>query len=162
MAMHITIYYHEKVEEKVYVSKDRRRQVTVNTFQKWQGQYNALFETLSWLRCDRDATDKKLVSVLYCETCRKYKTRIKGQKNFSITWIHGTSNQRMSSIIDHAKSTQHKAAMAYFKTDQARASDKPVTASSPIARCLMNMDVTARKRTKRKFDICYMLWLRKE
>ena len=82
---------------------------------------------------------------------------VKPEKNFSIAWIHGTSNQRTGSIIDHAKSTQHKAAMAYFKTDQARASDKPVTASSPIARCLMDMDVTARKRTKHKFDICYVM-----
>ena len=134
-----------------------KRQVTVNTFGKWQGQYNTSYETLTWLRCDKDTSDRGVVSSLYCDICRKYESRIKAQKNFSLAWIKGTTNHRTSSIIDHAKSVQHKAAMAYFKADQARASDEPVTSFSPIARCLMQMDETAKNRTMRKFDICYVM-----
>ena len=137
--------------------KKDRRQVTVRTFEKWQGQYNPAHESLTWLRCDKDPNDRSLVSVLWCEPCRKYEARIKGQKSFSSAWIQGTPNQRTSNIVDHANSNQHKASMAYLKADLAKSNNQSVTSYSPIARSLMNMDATTRERMKRKFDICYVM-----
>ena len=69
--------------------KADKRQVTVNTFQTWQGHHNASFETLSWLRCDKDTTDKTLVALLHCDVCRKYETRIKGQITFLLRGYMG-------------------------------------------------------------------------
>ena len=66
-------------------------------------------------------------------------------------------NQQTSSVINHANSNQHKAAMLYLKTDLAKASNEPVTSFSPIARSLMNMDTSTREQMKRKFDICYVM-----
>ena len=139
------------------VEKKDRRQITVRTFEKWQGQYNTPHESLTWLRCDKDPNDRSLVSVLWCEPCRKYEARIRGQKSFSNAWIQGTSNQRTSSVIDHANSNQHKAAMSYLKSDLAKANNEPVMSFSTIARSLMNMDTATRERMKRKFDICYVM-----
>ena len=76
--------------------KKRKRQITVTTFNKWQGQYNSLHKSLLWLRCDKDRTDRRLVSALWCCICRKYEKHITGLKNFSKAWIDGTDNQRTS------------------------------------------------------------------
>ena len=97
-------------------SKLSKRQISVKTFEKWQGQYNSEFEMLTWLRCDKDRGDRTLVSVLWCDVCRRYESKITGQKNFCKTWLDGSSNHRTSSLLDHAKSSQHKAAMMCFKT----------------------------------------------
>ena len=134
--------------------KKGRRQITVRTFEKWQGQYIPAHESLTWLQCDKDPSDKTLISELWCEPCRKYEARMKGQKNFSNAWIRGTSNQRTSNVIDHASSNQHKTSMAYLKADLAKANNQSF---SPIAHSLMNMDATTRERMKRKFDICYVM-----
>ena len=129
------------------------------TVERWQGQYNTHHENLTWLRCDKDPSNKSLVSVLWCEPCRKYEAQIKGQKNFSSVWIQGTSNQRTSSVVNHANSNQHKAAMANLKADLAKATNKSVTSFSLIGRSLMNMNATCstRERMKHKFDICYVM-----
>ena len=73
--------------------------ITVRTFEIWQEQYNAPHKNLTWLRCDKDWSDRSLVFVLWCELCRKYEARIKGQKNFSSEWIQGTSSQWSSSVV---------------------------------------------------------------
>ena len=140
--------------------KKDRRQITVRTFKRWQGQYNAPHESLTWLRYDKDPSDRSLVFVPWCEPCRKYEARIKGQKNFSSAWIQGTSNQRTSSVVDHVNSNQHKAGMAYLKVDLAKANHEPVGSFSPIGRSLMNMDATTRERMSANL-IFAMSWLRK-
>ena len=85
--------------------KKDRHQITIRTFESWQGQYNAPHRSLTWLRCDKDPSDRSFISMLWCEL---YRTRINRQTNFSSTWIQGTSNQRTSSVVDHANSNQHK------------------------------------------------------
>ena len=137
--------------------KKDKHQITVRTFEKRQSQYNPSHSSLTWLQCEKESSYRSLVSVLWCEPCRKYEARIKGQKNFSSAWIEGTSNQRTSSMIDHANSNQHKASMAYLKADLAKANNESVTCFSPIARSLMNMDASTRERMKRKFDICFVM-----
>ena len=54
-------------------------------------------------------------------------------KHFSCAWITGSSNQKISNIVDHANSDQ---AMAQFKADQAQSQNKPLTSYSTIAQCL--------------------------
>ena len=137
--------------------KKVKRQLSVKTFERWQGQYNTEHKSLSWLRCERDPRDKTLVSVLWCEVCRKYEARIRGQKSFSKAWIEGTANQRTSNVLDHANSGQHKAAMSHYKADQAKTHNESAAVYAPIASSLMNMDAATKARMKRKFDICYVM-----
>ena len=108
-------------------SKKAKRQVTVATFNKWKSQFEREHETLSWLRCDEDADDKSLVAVLWCQACRTHERSITGLKNFSRVWIVGSTNQRSSNVVDHAKSEQHRAAMSRVYVEAAKASNLPVT-----------------------------------
>ena len=93
--------------------------------------------------------------MLWCEHCRKYEAGIKGQKKFSSAWIQRKLNQRTNSLIDHANSNQHKAAMAYLKVDMAK--QRISHFLLPVSHSLMNMDATTRERMKHKFDICYVM-----
>ena len=112
---------------------------------------------MTWLH---DGQDKSLVSTLWCAICRQYETRICGHKNFSQAWIDGSSNHKTSNITDHANSEPHKAAMMYFRKDQAKSRNEPVTSYSPIAHSLLSsasMVPAVRERIKKKFDISFVV-----
>lgn len=66
---------------------------------------------MSWLRCDIDKSDKTLADTLWCEACRKHEEKLRGMKNYSSTWVKGSTNHKTSSVLDHANSDQHKAAL---------------------------------------------------
>ena len=141
-------------------TKQSKRLVSKDTFQKWQRTYEKEHQSLTWLRAEMDGQDKFLVSTLWCAVCRQYETRICGHKNFSRAWIDGSNNHKTSNISDHANSESHKAAMMYFRKDQAQSRNEPVTSYSPIARSLLSsasMDPAVRERVKKKFDISFVL-----
>lgn len=58
--------------------------------------------------------------------------------------LHGSLvnslNHRTSNITDHVLSDQHKTAMTKLRADQAKASNKSITAYSPLARSLLTLD----------------------
>ena len=139
-------------------AKQLKRQVSKETFHKWQRTYEREHQSMVWLRAEMDDQDKSLVSALWCVVCRKHETRICGPKNFSRAWIDGSSNHKTSNITDHANSEQHKSAMMYFRKDQAKRRNEPVTSYSPIARSLLSssMDPAMREQIK-KFDISFVL-----
>ena len=88
--------------------KKVKRQVTVVIFSKWKSQFEREHGTLSWLRRDEDVDDKMLVAVLWCQACWTHERSIAGLKNFSRAWIVGSTNQKSSNVLDHAKSKQHR------------------------------------------------------
>lgn len=141
-------------------TKQSKRLVSKDTFQKWQRTYEKEHQSLTWLCAEMDGKDKFLVSTLWCAVCRQYETRICGHKNFSRAWIDGSSNHKTSNISDHTNSESHKAAMMYFRKDQAQSRNESVTSYSPIARSLLSsasMDPAVRERVKKKFDISFVL-----
>ena len=69
----------------------------------------------------------------------------------------GLTNLKCSNVVNHATSDVHKAAMAQKKADCTKASGQSVVLSSPIGRCLANLDDETRARVRRKFDVCYMM-----
>ena len=138
-------------------SKKQKRQVTMATFKKWQTQLKREHQTLSWLRCDLDATNKELVSVLWCDACRKHERSITGMKNFSRAWLEGSTNHKTSNIVDHANSDQHRVATVRTLAEAAKATNQPITSYSPIARSLLRMDDQVIERMNKKFDICYVM-----
>ena len=140
-------------------TKQAKRQVSKETFNKWQRTYEKEHQSMAWLRCDIDAHQKTLVSTLWCVVCRKYELKISGHKNFSKAWIGGSTNHKTSNITDHATSDQHKSAMMHFRKDQAKSRNEPITSYSPIARVLLSssMDSAVRERVKKKFEISFVL-----
>jgi hypothetical protein len=138
-------------------SKTAKRQVSLETFKKWQRTYEKDYRSLSWLRCDTDNDSKLHVSILWCLLCRKYENKIAGHKNFSKSWIDGSLNHKTSNISDHAKSEQHKSAMMLFNQDEARSRNEPITTYSPIARGILSIDPVVKERVMKKFDIAYLI-----
>ena len=130
-------------------SKVVKRQIGYKTFEKWQVQYNTKHRTLTWLRCDTERGNACVISLLWCEVCQSYERKICSQKNFSKVWIDGSGNHRTSNVIDHATSSQHKAAMECLKFDQAKKCQQPLSAVAPIVGSLMKLDAGARQRLRR-------------
>ena len=141
-------------------TKQSKRQVSKETFHKWQRTYEREHQSLTWLRAEMDDQDKSLVSTLWCAVCGQYETRICGLKNVSRAWISGSSNHKTSNITDDANSEPHKAAMMCYRKDQAKSRNEPITSYSPIANSLLSlsaMDPAVKERVKKKFDICFVL-----
>ena len=135
-------------------SKQSKRQASKETFLRWQRTYEKEYQSMGWLCAEMDDQDKSLVSTLWYVVCRQYENKICGIKKFSRVWIEGSSNHKTSNITDHAKSEPHKMAMVYFRKDQAKGRNEPITSYSPIAHSLLSssMDPAVRERVKKKFD----------
>ena len=65
----------------------------IKTLQSWKSEFN-------WLTFDVNIG-------LQCNVCKKWKEKIISVKNFSDTFIKGSTNYRKSTIADHAKTAQH-------------------------------------------------------
>ena len=66
-------------------------------------------------------------------------------------------DRQTSNVIDHVTSCQHFAALDYFKIDQAKDNDEPLTSVAPIPRSLMKLDSLLSQRLKRKFNLCFTM-----
>ena len=135
-------------------SKQCKRQVSRDTFMKWQRSYEVEYQSLTWLRADIEADNQ--VKNVWCFVCRKYESKLCSLKNYSNAWVAGSANLKASNVTDHAKSEQHKAAMGYW----CRAQNEPITSYSPIARSFASssdLDPTVKERVKRKFDISFLI-----
>ena len=138
-------------------SKKVKRQVTVATFEKWKREYNREHQRLSWLQCDKDKHDKTLVSTSWCELSRHHEGRIQSMRNLSAAWVTGSTNDRASNSVDHARSEQHAASMAYTRSNRSKAHGIPVEMYSPIARSLLVLDDCDKRKIGPKFEICCVL-----
>ena len=123
-----------------------KRQASFACFKKRQSAYDKEHQSLSWLHCDVDSSDKSVVDLLWCEVCRQH-----GMKNYSAAWVNGTDNHKTSCIVDHATSSQHKAAMNRFRLKQAKATAVPLATFSPIAQSLCTIDDTSQKEFAKTF-----------
>ena len=83
---------------------------------------------------------------MWCETCRKFENRIEGVRNYSAAWITGSTNHKLRNVLDHAQSEQHKMSMRLFNTEQAKATNTPLTEYASIARSLLSMDKSLQER----------------
>ena len=98
-----------------------------------------------------------MVDSLFCEVCKIFEDNIRGMRNFSSTWISGSTNLRTSNMFDHASSEQHKAAMQRLRVNNAKASNQSIVTYAPIAKSLLNMEASVKAKMKYKFDICYLM-----
>ena len=138
-------------------AKKSKRQVSIVTFERWKSQFDREHQSLLWLCCEKDPSDRTIVSTLFCQVCRQYESKIEGMRNYSAAWVNGSANHKTSNIVDHAKSEQHSAAMAHLRKTQAHASNQPLSTYSPIALCFSTIDAGQMTKMKHKFEICYVI-----
>ena len=86
--------------------KKQRQKVSINTFSKWQVQFNCEHKTIMWLGCKKDRGGLSVDS-LWCDLSRKHETSLVEMKIFSKVWIDRSINLKASNVTDHAKSEQH-------------------------------------------------------
>ena len=67
--------------------------------------------------------------LLNCALCKKYEGHLQSLKNFNTAWITGSTNQKVSSILDNEGSGVHKAALARKRAEAARARGESVMQS---------------------------------
>ncbi|KAL5491664.1 hypothetical protein EMCRGX_G016996, partial [Ephydatia muelleri] len=107
--------------------------------------------------CFSEDQEADELQYLYCDVCKKYEANIQSLKNFTTTWITGSTNQKVSNVVDHASSDVHRAAMMRLRADHAKAKGQPATMVSPIVASLWQMDDKTRSRMRRKFDLCFVM-----
>ena len=83
-------------------SKKAKLQVTKVTGREHDRQH----QTLSWLRCEMDRDNVHLAS-LHCALCKKYEGHLQSFKSFNAAWITGSTNQKVSNVLEHAGSEVH-------------------------------------------------------
>ena len=83
-----------------------------------------------------------------------YEERIQSMKNYSNTWVTGSTNQNVSA---YATSDIHKSAMIRLRVDSAKAKGETTAMLSPIAACFSTLDDETRRIIKLKFDVCYLM-----
>ena len=86
--------------------------------------------------------------------CKKYKSSL---KNFWRAWTSGSTNRKMSTVLDHATSEVHKAEMARLRAHRAKVSGGSAVLTSTIGRSLSTLDHDTRSRMERKFDLCFVM-----
>ena len=94
-------------------------------------------QTLSWLRCEMERDTVHFVRFVRI----KYEGHLQSLKNFNAAWITGSTNQKVSSILDNDGSGVHKAALARKRAEAARARGESVMQSSPIGCALSTLDL---------------------
>ena len=135
-----------------YVFKEGKHQITLTTFNKWQIQFDCNYNSLCWLRYEMN--DNVLIEKCWCHT---YRIFFYGNKKFSSTRVKGSTNQKMSNVVDHATSEQHTPAMVPMQADNAKASKVLSAHYAPIAKCFFKRILLTKERLKKKFDVCFLL-----
>ena len=92
-----------------------------------------------------------------CEVCTKYRSHLESMKNFSKTWVTGSTNLKVSNVIEHATSEVHKAAMTRMHSESAKARGESVVLQTPIGRSLCTLDDATRLQVARRFDVAYVM-----
>ena len=131
----------------------KRRAVQKKTVQEWISQYDKQFNTAVWLKFD--TVDRTHVSTLRCSVCSQFQKQLESLRNFRPAFIEGTTNVRLSTVKDHAGTDMHARAMLLYKKQRSSS----VCEYAPIARSLSrsSMDASTRDKTKRKFDVAYLI-----
>ena len=130
-----------------------KRGVYKRTADKWLSEYDKELNTSVWLKYELADCDHAVT--LKCAVCTQFRTRFESMRNNRSTFIDGTTNVRTSTLMEHATIDMQTRAMSLFKKQQFSS----VLEYAPIIRALTNlpMDEQSKQRTKRKFEVSYMI-----
>ena len=126
-------------------SKQSKRQASKEMFLKWQRTYEKEYQSMGWLRAEMDDQDKSLVSTLWCVVCWQYENKLCGIKTSQWYGSRVQATIKQATSLTTLKVSHTKTAMMYFRKDQAKGRNEPITSYSPIAHSLLSssMDPTS-------------------
>ena len=135
------------------------RRLTCSTVEKWKRQDLAQYEAESWLIYDEEKTTKGQYCIaLKCNACIQFESIIRNRPKFSRAFIDGSTNFRLTNVVDHAKSDTHKIAFSLYNKKQGQS---PKTESYISQQNQSKLDFSLNPQQiedlKRKFDISYFV-----
>ena len=136
-------------------AKTSSRKLTCATVEKWKGEDLADFQAELWLTYDSEKTGKgNYCSALKCKVCTQFEPMIKNRPKFSRVFIDGSTNFRLTSVIDHAKSDIHKIAFSLYNKQKGETS---LAAEQNQQKLDFNLNSHQIEDLKKKFDISYFV-----
>ena len=131
----------------------KKRSVSRTAAEKWVAEYDCTLNTIVWLKFNM--ADRDHVASLRCAVCTQFKDKLVLMRNFRPAFIGGTTNVQTSTFREHAATGMHERAMGLFKKQQSSS----VCEYAPITAALLqpSMDKATCTRTKRKFDVAYII-----
>ena len=135
------------------------RNLTCATVERWKHQDLAQYEAESWLTYESEKTKRGHYCIaLKCKVCSQFESVIKNRPKFSRAFIDGSTNFRLTNVVDHANSDTHKTALSLYNKQQGQL---PSTASNSFQRNQPKLDFSLNPQQiedlKRKFDISYFV-----
>ena len=143
----------EAADSDACIPQAKKREVTVNTVERWKVDNDKAMNSSMWLTYDKMTTNHECVDSLKCLWCIKYKDRLIGCRNYNAAFVVGSKNLGVSAVKEHSLSEMHKRAMMLFNKSQGR----QITEYSPIAKALSFLDESTACQLKKKFDIAYFI-----
>lgn len=147
----------ERKQKPDYSANKNTRKLRSETVEKWKSNDLVTYDANVWLTYkEENIGGKKYCTSLKCKVCSEFEQSINKRHNFSRTFIDGSTNFKVSSVIDHANSEIHKIALDQFR----RKSGKPAT---PINKeknqptLDFKLGPQPQEEMKKKFDISYFV-----
>ena len=132
------------------MANNERKIPKINTQQKWK-------ESNTWLTFTKEG--------MKCTLCCQWEEKIHSCGNFSEVFLKGSTNYRLSSVNDHAKTDQHKKSV--LLTEQQVAANagehyrqkitQNIPINSPIAQGFKKMAEGEKDSLKKLFDLAYLI-----
>ena len=135
------------------------RRLTCSTVERWKRQDLAQYDAESWLIYDEEKTMKGQYCIaLKCNACIQFESIIRNRPKFSKAFIDGSTNFRLTNVVDHAKSDTHKIAFSLYYKKQGQS---PKTESYISRQNQSKLDFSLNPQQiedlKRKFHISYFV-----
>lgn len=138
------------------------RTVTPATVKKWMSEL-AKYNASEWLTYEVDKAGK--ARNLKCKFCTEYEPQIKKMPFFSNAFIIGSKNYKKSAVEEHAVNSKphqrayelHLKAKNVPLDERANSLSAASANSSSIVKGIATMDKKDQERTKRKFEVAYMV-----
>lgn len=146
-----------KPECKSGTTKVTSRNLTCATVERWKHVDLAQHEAVSWLTYESEKTSKGYYcSALKCKVCIMFESVVKNRPKFSRAFIDGSTNFRITSVLDHCKSDFHNIALSlYHKHKNQPPSASNCNADKNQPKLDFSLNPQQIEDLKRKFDISY-------
>ena len=119
----------------------------------------AQYEAESWLIYDEEKTTKgQYCIVLKCNACIQFKSIIRNRPKFSRAFIDGSTNFRLTNVVDHAKSDTHKISFSLYNKKQGQSpKTESYISEQNQSKLEFSLNPQQIEDLKRKFDISYFV-----
>ena len=136
----------------------KARNLTCATVEKWKQNDLEAYDAESWLVYVTKSTRRgKFCTLLRCEVCKQFESKISSKPKFSRAFITGSTNLKLASLVDHAKTETHKLAMFLFYQAQGKMPNQSFPHVTDQPKLDFSLTPEQFDGLKTKFDLSYFV-----